>query len=142
MLSNHLIHCCPFLLLPSIFPSIYMYIYQAKDPDIYIYIIYVLHTHIYIFFFRFFFLIDYYKILSMYTQYTYLYTYIPYAIQEVLLVCLFLYSSEVKFTQSNLTLSDPMDYIVHGILQARILEWVAFPFSRIYSSVCILILNS
>ena len=22
---------------------------------------------------------------------------------------------------------DPMDYIVHGILQARILEWVAFP---------------
>ena len=24
----------------------------------------------------------------------------------------------------------PMDYRVHGILQARILEWVAFPFSR------------
>ena len=23
-----------------------------------------------------------------------------------------------------------MDYIVHEILQARILEWVAFPFSR------------
>ena len=23
-----------------------------------------------------------------------------------------------------------MDYIVHGILQARILEWVAFPYSR------------
>jgi len=23
-----------------------------------------------------------------------------------------------------------MDWIVHGILQARILEWVAFPFSR------------
>ena len=28
------------------------------------------------------------------------------------------------------TLCDPMDCIVHGILQARILEWVAFPFSR------------
>ena len=29
----------------------------------------------------------------------------------------------------------PMEYIVHGILQARILEWVAFPFSReIFSS--------
>ena len=28
------------------------------------------------------------------------------------------------------TLCDPMDYTVHGILQARILEWVAFPFSR------------
>ena len=27
-------------------------------------------------------------------------------------------------------LCDPMDYTVHGILQARILEWVAFPFSR------------
>ena len=25
---------------------------------------------------------------------------------------------------------DPMEYIVQGILQARILEWVAFPFSR------------
>ena len=28
------------------------------------------------------------------------------------------------------TLCDPMDYTVHGILQARILEWVAGPFSR------------
>ena len=36
---------------------------------------------------------------------------------------------EVKVTQSCLTLWDPMDYIVHRILQARILEWVAFPFS-------------
>ena len=26
--------------------------------------------------------------------------------------------------------SDPMDYTIHGILQARILEWVAFPSSR------------
>ena len=26
--------------------------------------------------------------------------------------------------------SDPMNCTVHGILQARILEWVAFPFSR------------
>ena len=25
---------------------------------------------------------------------------------------------------------NPMDHTVHGILQARILEWVAFPFSR------------
>ena len=36
----------------------------------------------------------------------------------------------MKVTQSYLTLCDPMDYTVHGILQARILEWVAFPFSR------------
>ena len=32
--------------------------------------------------------------------------------------------------QSCLTLCDSMDYIAHGILQARILEWVAVPFSR------------
>ena len=37
---------------------------------------------------------------------------------------------KVLVTQSCLTLSDPMDYIVHGILQARIPERVAFPFSR------------
>ena len=39
-------------------------------------------------------------------------------------------SDSVKVTQSCLTLWDRMDYTVHGILQARILEWVAFPFSR------------
>ena len=37
---------------------------------------------------------------------------------------------KVKVTQSCLTLCNPMDYKVHGILQARILEWVAIPFSR------------
>ena len=37
---------------------------------------------------------------------------------------------KVEFTQLHLTICDPMDYIVHGILQARILEWVDFPFSR------------
>ena len=36
---------------------------------------------------------------------------------------------KVKVTQLCLTLWDPMDYIVHEILQARMLEWVAFPFS-------------
>ena len=36
---------------------------------------------------------------------------------------------EVKVAQSSPTLYNPMDYAVHGILQARILEWVAFPFS-------------
>ena len=34
----------------------------------------------------------------------------------------------MKVAQSCLTLYDPMDYTVHGILQARILEWVAFSF--------------
>ena len=38
--------------------------------------------------------------------------------------------SEMKVIQSCPTLCDPIDYTVHGILQARILEWVAVPFSR------------
>ena len=42
---------------------------------------------------------------------------------------------KVLVTQSRLTLCDPIDYSppgssVHGNLQARILEWVAIPFSR------------
>ena len=36
-------------------------------------------------------------------------------------------------TQSWPTLCNPMDYTVHGILQARILEWVAFLFSKVSS---------
>ena len=31
---------------------------------------------------------------------------------------------------SHVRLCDPMEYTIHGILQARILEWVAIPFSR------------
>ena len=42
----------------------------------------------------------------------------------------FLAQSRVKVAQSCPTLCNPMDYTVRGILQARILEWVAFPFSR------------
>ena len=34
---------------------------------------------------------------------------------------------KVKVIQLCPTLCDPMNYTVHGILQARILEWVAFP---------------
>ena len=36
----------------------------------------------------------------------------------------------MKVAQLCPTLCNPMDYIVHGILQARLLEWVAFSFSR------------
>ena len=43
--------------------------------------------------------------------------------------------SESEVTQSCLTLCDPMDYSlpgssIHGIFQARVLEWVAISFSR------------
>ena len=37
---------------------------------------------------------------------------------------------KVKVIQSCLIVCDPMDYTAHGILQARILEWVAFPLCR------------
>ena len=37
---------------------------------------------------------------------------------------------KVKVAQSCQTLWDPMDCIVHGILQSRIVEWVAVPVSR------------
>ena len=35
--------------------------------------------------------------------------------------------SESEVAQSCLILCDPMDYTVHGIIQARIVEWVAIP---------------
>ena len=37
---------------------------------------------------------------------------------------------KVKVAQSCPTLCDPMGYTVHGIFQARILEWITFPFFR------------
>ena len=37
---------------------------------------------------------------------------------------------KVKVAQLCLTLCDTMDYTPHGILQARILEWVAVLFSK------------
>ena len=40
------------------------------------------------------------------------------------------YHVKVKVTQSCPTLCEPMNYMVYGILQARILGWVAIPFSR------------
>ena len=47
----------------------------------------------------------------------------------MLVISLYL-SKKVKVAQSCLILCDHMDYTVHAILQARILDWVAFPFSR------------
>ena len=45
--------------------------------------------------------------------------------------------SESEIAQSCLTLSDPMDCnlpgsSIHGIFQARVLEWVAIAFSKIF----------
>ena len=42
----------------------------------------------------------------------------------------FTWKVKVQVAQLCLTLCNPIDYTVHGILQARLLEWAAFPFSR------------
>ena len=42
----------------------------------------------------------------------------------------FVVELKLKVAQLCPTLCDPKDYTVHGILQARILEWVAFAFSQ------------
>ena len=42
----------------------------------------------------------------------------------------YLYVKSESESQACLTLCDPIDYTVPGMLQARILEWVAYPFSR------------
>src|SRR5574340_91552 len=50
--------------------------------------------------------------------------------------------SEREVAQSCPTLSDPMDCSlpgssIHGIFQARVLEWGAIAFSHIYSQACL-----
>ena len=40
------------------------------------------------------------------------------------------YEVKVKIAQLHSTLYNPMNHTVHGILQARILEWVAISFSK------------
>ena len=47
--------------------------------------------------------------------------------------CLTQMKVKVKVAQLCPTLCDPMDYTVHGILQARIVEWVAFPSPKSWS---------
>ena len=57
------------------------------------------------------------------------------ALTKQKLLCEFMKESESEVAQLCLTLCDPVDCnlpgsSVHGILQARILEWVAISFSR------------
>ena len=46
------------------------------------------------------------------------------------IMCKIILIIAVKVAQSCPTLCDLMDYTVHRILQAKILEWIAVPFSR------------
>ena len=99
----------------------------------------MIQLYIYFFFFKFFSDLGYYKILSRvpcaYTLGPCWSSILDIAVcmcpsQTPSLSLPFNYEVEVKVAQSCLTLCNPMDYTVHGIPQARILEWVAFPSSR------------
>ena len=50
--------------------------------------------------------------------------------KEVYIVYANVFKVYMKVPQLCPTLCDPPEYTVHGILQAGILEWVAFTFSR------------
>ena len=55
---------------------------------------------------------------------------VPDTVVIIIIIIIIIMKVKVKVAQSCPTLWDPIDYTVHGILQARILEWVAVPFSR------------
>ena len=101
MPSNHLIPCCPLLLLPSIFPSIRVFPSESalhiRSPKYWSFSFSIGPSN------------EYSGLIS--------------------------FESENESTQLCPTLCDPVDSSppgssVHGILQARILEWVAISFSR------------
>ena len=58
-----------------------------------------------------------------------------------------MHESESEVAQLCLTLSDPMDSSlpgssVHGIFQARVLEWGAIAFSIKHTNICIILIIS
>ena len=75
---------------------------------------------------------------NFFTSWLILFIYVPIIMSVTfkgIHICCYLGVCMGSVTQSCLTLSDPMDCglpdsSVHGILQARILEWVAISFSR------------
>ena len=75
--------------------------------------------------------LKFYKMLTLGLIFRFSYTasQIRSAFCEPLLIPASLPGKKAKVVQSCRTLCDPMD-CVHGILQTRILEWVACPFSR------------
>ena len=60
--------------------------------------------------------------------------------KECVCVCVCVYESESEVAQSCPTLSDPMDCSlpgssIHGVFQARVLEWGAIAFSGLFHSI-------
>ena len=115
VLSNHLILSQPPLLLPSIFPSIRVFSSQST--------LHIRWPTYWSFSFSISLSNKYSGLISFRMDWLDLL-----AVQGTL-------KSLQHQTQSCPTLCDPMDYSlpgssIHGILQARILEWVAMSFSR------------
>ena len=120
MPSNHLILCRPLLLLPSVFPSIRVFsnesVLNIRWPKHWSFGFSIHSSNDYsgLISFR----VDWFDLLEV--QYVHTYTRVC--------VC-------AKSLHSCPTLCDSMDCsppcsFVHGILQERILEWVAMPSSR------------
>ena len=118
--SNHLILCRPLLLLPSIFPSTTVFSNESalhiRWPKYWSFSFSISPSNEYsgLIFFR----MDWLDLLERRSP-TLKVDSLPAEPQGKS-------KMKLKVAQSCPTLCDPMDYTVHGVLQARILEWVAF----------------
>ena len=115
MPSNHLILCCPLLLLPSIFPSIRIFSSES--------VLHIRWPKYWSFSFS----------ISPFSEYSGL---ISFKIDWFDFLAVQSESeSESEVTRSCPTLCNPVDCSppgssIHGIFQARVLEWVAIAFSE------------
>ena len=145
MLSNHLILCCPLLLLPSIFPSIRVFSNESvlciSGPKYWSFSFSISPSSEYsgLISFR----MDLLDLLAVQgtlksllqhhnskASILWCLTFFKIPILTSIRVCVC-----VLVAQSYMTLCDTMDcsptgFSVHGIIQARILEWIAISFPR------------
>ena len=140
MPSNHLILCHPFLLLPSIFPSIRVSsnesVLHIRWPKYWSFSFSISLSNAYsgLISFR----IDWFDLLAVQGTLKSLLQH-P-TLKASILGCIRgveIEKIKVSVAQSCLTLCNPMDSSlpgssVHGILQTRILEWGAIPFFRVF----------
>ena len=141
MPSNHLILCQPFLLLPSIFPSIRVSsnesVLHIRWPKYWSFSFSISLSNAYSGLISF--KIDWFDLLAVQGTLKSLLQH-P-TLKASILGCIRgveIEKIKVSVAQSCLTLCNPMDSSlpgssVHGILQTRILEWGAIPFFRVSS---------
>ena len=126
MLSNHLILCHSLLLLTSIFPSIRVFsnesVLRIRWPEDWSFSFIISPSNEYSGLISF--KIDWFELLA-----------VQGTLKSLLQTYMWNICARPESLQLCLTLCDPLDCSppgssVHGILQARILEWVAMPSSR------------